>query len=516
MALMRMGRKMTAGVASIPAPVGGWNAQSAISAMKETDAVQMINMFPNTTDVMLRQGRTDHVTGITGTIETLSAYNSATTSKLFGSTSSAIYNVSSAGAVGAAVVSAGITVGRWQYINFNVPGGAQWLYMVNGVDKPLAYNGTTWTAVDGASTPAITGVTTTNLVHVNIFKHRIWFVEKNSTRAWYLATDSIGGAATSFDVGALFSLGGYLMAMGTWSIDGGYGLDDVAVFISSKGEIAIYRGTDPISATTFSLVGVFSIGSPIGRRCFIKYGGDLLLITQDGLMPLSKALISERISLQSAISFKIQYAISSSVTQYGANFGWQVLQFPAQNMIILNVPISTTQFEQYVMNTLTGAWCRFTGWNASCWELFNDEIYFGTNGQVSKAWSGYSDAGSNITGDVIPGFSYFGSRARLKRWTMARPIISATGVPGVLMSMNVDFDTSAPTGVPTLATPGGAIWDTSLWDTGTWGGQVTIQKAWQTIFGMGFAGSLHLLLTSKDSSVHWQATDFVYEHGAVI
>ena len=77
---MRMGRKRVAGVASIPAPVGGWNAQSAISAMPETDAVQMVNMFPNPTDVMLRLGSTNHVTGITGTIETLAAYNSATTS----------------------------------------------------------------------------------------------------------------------------------------------------------------------------------------------------------------------------------------------------------------------------------------------------------------------------------------------------------------------------------------------------------------------------------------------------
>lgn len=516
MALMRMGRKMIAGVASIPAPIGGWNAQSAISAMKETDAVQMINMFPNTTDVMLRNGYTDYVTGITGTVETLAAYNSPTTTQLFGSTSDSVYNVTNSGSVGSAVVSSGITVGRWQHVNFNVPGGAQWLYMVNGVDKPLAYNGTTWSAIDASSTPAITGVTTTDLIGVNVFKHRIWFVEKNSTRAWYLGTDSIGGAATSFDVGALFTQGGYLMALATWSIDAGYGLDDTLVFISSKGEVAVYQGTDPISATTFSLTGVFTMGSPIGRRCFMKFGGDLLIITQDGLMPLSKALLSARISKQSAITFKIQYAVSTAVTTYGANFGWQIIQYPSGNMILLNVPISTTQFEQYVMNTLTGAWCRFTGWNASCWELFNDQIYFGTNGQVSRAWDGYSDAGNNITGDVIPGFSYFGVRARLKRWTMARPIISATGIPGVLMSMNVDFDTSAPTGVPTLAKPGGAVWDTDLWDVGVWGGQVTIQKTWQTIFGLGFAGSLHLLLTSNASEVRWQATDFVYEQGSVI
>ena len=511
-----MGRKMVSAVASIPAPVGGWNAYDAISSMPEQDAVQMINMFPNATDVMLRLGQQDHVTGITGVVETLAAYSSGTVSKMYASTSGAIYDVSSSGPVGAAKVSAGITSGRWQHLNYQVPGGASWLYMVNGVDKPLAFDGTTWTAVDAASTPAITGVTTTNLIHVNSFKHRIWFVEKNTTKAWYLATDAIGGAATSFDVGPLFDQGGYLMAMATWSLDAGQGLDDHAVFISSKGQVAVYQGTDPTSSTTFSLIGVFSVGSPIGRRCFVKFGGDLLLINRDGLMPLSKALLSARISKQTAVSNKIQTAVSDAVLNYGANFGWQMLQYPNANMLILNVPISTTAFQQYVMNTITGRWCQFTGWNASCWELFNDEVYYGTDGGVQKAWNGYSDNGSNIVGDVIPAFSYFGTHAQLKRWTMARPIISSTGTPGILMSLNVDFDLSAPTGTPTVQSAGGAVWDTDLWDAGIWGGSLVIQKQWQSISGLGFAGSLHIQFISNSSNIRWMATDFVFERGAVL
>jgi hypothetical protein len=514
--LKRMGRKMIAGTMSIPAPVGGWNARDSIAAMPETDAVQMVNMFPNTTDVMLRLGNADHVTGITGTVETLAAYSSPTVSKMFGSTSTSIYDMSTPGAVGAAKVAAGITSGRWQYINYNVPGGAAWLYMVNGADKPLVYDGTTWTAIDSASTPAITGVTTTNLIHINIFKRRIWFVEKNTCKAWYLGTDAIGGAAASFDVGPLFTMGGYLMAMATWTLDAGSGLDDHAVFISSKGQIAVYQGTDPTTATTFALIGVYNVGAPIGRRCFIKFGGDLLVITRDGIMPLSKALLSSRISRQPAITNKIQYAVSDSVQNYGANFGWQLLQYPNGNMLILNVPISTSVFEQYVMNTLNGQWCRFTGWAASCWELYNDEIYYGTTGAVKKAWTGYNDSGANITGNVIPAFSYFGSRAQLKRWTMARPVIAATGTPGVLMGMNVDYDVTDPTGVPTLATTNGAIWDTSLWDVGTWGGSLVTQKNWQSISGIGFAGSIHMIMASNSANVRWQATDFVFERGAVV
>jgi hypothetical protein len=51
------------------------------------------------------------------------------------------------------------------------------LYAANGVDKPHLYNGSTWTAIDGASTPAITGVTTTTFLPT-LFKNRMWFIQK--------------------------------------------------------------------------------------------------------------------------------------------------------------------------------------------------------------------------------------------------------------------------------------------------------------------------------------------------
>ena len=513
---MMRARPMVGRVKSIAAPVGGWNARDAVASMPETDAVQMDDMFPNTTDVMLRKGYSRFATGITGTVETLAVYNSATANKMFAGTSSAIYDVSVSGAVGAAVVSAGITNARWQHVNFGVPGGNQWLYLVNGVDKPLLYNGTSWTAVDSASTPAITGVATTSLIGVNVFKRRIWFVERNSTKAWYLPTDSIGGAAASVDFGPLFTKGGYLMAMGTWTLDAGQGLDDHAVFISSTGQIAVYKGTDPSSASTWSLVGVYEVGSPIGRRCFIKYGGDLLVITRDGVLPLSKALLSSRLNARIAVTDKIQSAMAESVMTYGGTFGWELIQYPNASMLLLNIPVSPALKYQYVMNTITGAWCRFTGWNASCWALYNDEIYFGTDSGVNKAWDTHADNGANITGDVIPAFSYFGNRAQSKRWTMARPILAADGTPSLLLGLNTDFETTTPIGVPTLANSTAALWDSAVWDTGLWGGGLQIQKNWQTVFGLGYSASLHMKITSKYYNVRWQATDYVYEPGAVL
>ncbi len=507
---------MAAKTRTLPAPVGGWNARDALANMPETDAVECVDGFPNTTDVQIRKGSTDHVTGITSkTVETLAAYNSATANELYAFVDNAIYDVTSSGAVGAAETGTTVTNARWQTINFRVPSGAHWLLCVNGVDKPMWYDGTNWTSIDGVSSPAITGVTTTNLIHINEHKRRVWLIEKDTSSAWYLPTDSVGGAATELDLGTVFSEGGHLMAMATWTLDAGAGLDDHAVFISDRGQVAVYAGTDPASASTWSLVGVFNIGSPIGRRCFIKFGGDLLFATQGGVVPLSKALLNAEISQAIAVSDKIRLAMTQAVNSYQNNFGWQLLQYPNANMLLVNIPISSTKFEQYVMNTITGAWCKFTGWNASCWEIFNDEIYFGTSETVVKAWDDNDDNGSNITADIIPAFNYFGSFNQ-KRFTMARPIFSSTGTPSVLMGMNIDFATDAPTGTPTLAGTTGSVWDTGVWDTATWGGGLSTQRNWQSITGIGFSGSLHLQMTTNAHDVKWLSYDIVFEDGAVI
>ena len=501
---------------TLPAPVGGWNARDVLANMPETDAVTMENAFPNTTDVQIRKGSTDHVTGITGkTVETLAAYNNVTTKKLFAFVDNNIYDVTSSGAVGSAESGTTVTNGQWQHLNFRVPNAASWLISVNGVDKPHFYDGSTWTAVDGVSSPAITGVTTTSLIHVNEHKNRLWFVEKDSSSVWYLPTDSVGGAATELDLAPVFNEGGFLMAMATWSLDAGAGLDDHAVFISSRGQVAVYTGTDPASATTWGLVGVFDIGSPIGRRCTLKFGGDLLVITQAGVVPLSKALLNAEISQAIAISDKIRLEMTTAVNSYQTNFGWQVVQYPNANMLLVNIPVSSTVSNQYVMNTITGSWCKFTEWNAACWELFNDRIYFGTSETVVLAWDDEDDNGSNITADIVPAFNYFGTFNQ-KRFTMARPIFSATGTPSILMGMNTDFATQAPTGTATLAVSNSSIWDTDLWDTGIWGGDFRVQRNWQTITGIGFSASLHLQMTTKEDTVKWLSYDIVYEDGAVI
>lgn len=509
-------RRQVAKTKSLPSPVGGWNARDPLALMDESDAVILENWFPRAGDVVQRNGYTVHSTGLPSSVETLMAYNGPVTQKLFGISNGGIYDITSSGAVGAAAVSS-LSNSKWQYVNFSTAGG-NYMYLVNGTDSPRLYDGSTFTAITGVSTPAITGVTTTGLIHVNSFKRRLWFVEKDTLNIWYLPVDSVGGAASKLSFASIARNGGYLMAMATWTIDAGEGADDYAVFITSEGEYIVYKGTDPDDPGAWGLIGVWKLGVPIGRRCFKKVGGDVLIITKDGLIPLSKALISDRVDPRIALTDKIQQAMSVAAVQYGANFGWEVCFFPPANMILLNVPVGSNSQEQYVMNNITGSWCKFTDWLANCFEVFQDELYFGGSTVVLQAWNGLNDNGNDITTDALQAFNYFGDRARTKHWKMMRPILSVSGTPEIQIGINTDFSRIADFSTPSFSPNNIFTWDVDEWDSDfVWGGANSIVLTdWQTISGIGYNAAPRLSSVSQGIEVAWVATDFVYEYGAVI
>jgi hypothetical protein len=487
--------------------------------MPPQDAVILDNFFPTPTTCDLRKGYEKWSTGYPDAAESLMPYQSATTGKLFAASGTAFYDATGIGAVGAAVVT-GLTNARWEHANMGTPGG-QFMVCVNGLDKLRLYNGTAWVTVDGTSTPAITGIATTSLVHVNLFKNRLYFVEKDSFSIWYLPLNSIAGAATELDLSPLFKLGGYLQAMGTWTIDNASGVQEYACFISSEGEVALYQGYDPSTVGSWALVGMFRVGKPVGRRCFVKIGSDLILISADGFMPLSKALLTDRSQQQDALSAKIVNLVNNDVQLYGSNFGWQPILYPIGNKFIINVPLVEGQRQyQYVMNTITGAWCRFTGWNANCFATLGDSLYFGSNiagvntGFVAKCDVGSADDGTFIPGEAKTAFQYFGNPGLLKRFTMSRPVFLTAGLLSPAIGIDVDFNNQGPTSQASFSSYVGAVWGDSWGDS--WGAGYSIQKDWQWVSGIGYAAALHMKVVNNVSSLQWMSVDYCFETGGIL
>jgi hypothetical protein len=589
---MAVAQQRRAVTASLPSPIGGWNARDSLAEMNPLDAVQMVNFFPTPTDVTMRKGYTKSSTGITGAVLALMNYSSPTTNKMFGATATIIYDVSTSTATQSLT---GNTDGKWIHSSITTAGGS-FMPAVNGVDPMVVYDGTRWsrsattntaqtistqtrggtgnltatvttsvahglvtgntitvagatpaefngtfritvtgattftylmaTAPSGDASPVgtytidyyITGLNSNTFATVNLFKERLYFVEKNSLSFWYLGVDSINGAVTEFPLGGIFKKGGYLQAMGTWTIDAGYGVDDLAVFATSNGEVAVYKGSDPSDADDWALVGIWNIGQTFTRKCMFKFGGDILILTEDGLVPLSAGLQSTRLDPRVNITDKIFYAISQAADQYSTNFGWQINYFAKVNMLIVNIPV-TGGSEQYVMHNITKSWGRFTNINANCWELSGDDIYFGGNGFVGKFYDTFADAGTNIRAFVQQAYSYFESRGQQKRFTMVRPILQTdNGLPTVLCGLSTDFDTVDLTSQisfnPSILQTG--EWDNDTWDNANWGGGLTTTKIWQGVTGLGYAGSVSMNVVSQNIEFHWASTDFVMERGGVL
>lgn len=508
----KIAQRTAANVASIPAPVGGWNVRDSLANMSPTDAVTMTNFFPTVSSVNLRGGYTKWSTGITGQVDTVMAYETGSVSKLFGIAGGSIYNCTTAGAVGAAEKT-GLTNSRFEHINVTTAGGS-YLYACNGVDDPLLYNGSTWLSVNASSSPiAITGVTTNKLNNVTLFKNRVWFIEKESLKAWYLPTNSVGGAAEVLDLSSIARMGGYIVSLSAWTIDAGYGVDDNLVFVTSQGEIIVYRGTDPASASTWALAGVWKLGAPVSRRCLYKYGGDLLVLCLDGLLPLASALQSSRLDPRVNLSDKIQGAITEATTAYQNSFGWAMLYHAKNNALWINVPAGLGSQEQFVMNTITKSWTRFTGWNANCWETFNDNPYFGGDGYVGLAWDGFADDGNDINAVVLQAFNYYESRGVKKYFTRARPSIFTDGMPTILVGINVDFSLSDTTGTLNFSPSNYGIWGTSTWDNALWSSGTIITNNWQGVTGIGYCAGIQLKSASQGLQIEWASTDVVFQQG---
>ena len=375
------------------------------------------------------------------------------------------------------------------------------------------------TTVPTYTITGITGVNSNTFVNVNLFKNRLYFCVNNSLSFWYLDVEAISGPATEFPLGAIFRNGGYLQAMGTWTLDAGYGVDDFAVYVTSMGEIAVYQGFDPSDPNNWAMKGLWQMGQTFSRRCFFKWGGDLLLLTQDGLVPLTSALQSDRLDPRINLTDKIFYAVSLACSAYANNFGWQINYLAEANMLILSIPTSNGM-EQYVMNTINKSWARFTGIQAYCFTVSGDQdMHFGGNGYVGLFFNGFSDNNTNIVATAQQAYNYFESRGQLKRFTLVRPIFQTdNGLPTVLCGISTDFDTVPLTNQlafnPSIANTG--IWDSAKWDQKNWGGGLVTTKYWQGVTGTGFSASINLNVASQGIDFHWASVDYVMERGGVL
>lgn len=486
--------------ARIPAPVGGMNSVSPGTELPSTDCIYAYNLVASDMGMMSRTGWREWVTGTTGnadnTVRTVMSFHASEgpSDKLFITTSSGIWDVTSSTTSPSQVLTFANTNGNagWGVAAAVVTTGGHFLLYADEVNGLHYYSQATglWAAyTTGTGTGQISGVDPANIVNVTVWKNRVWLTQRDTASAWYLGIGAVFGAAAEFSFGQRFAHGGYLVGLYNWSTDGGSGLDTLLVAIGAGGDVAIYVGTDPSSVSTFGLKGVWFVGSvPAGRTIATDFGGDLLILSSLGVMPLSKLIIGNP-SVD-----RTQYATSkisnlfSSLMAAGRNLrGWAIHTHPTDSAILVLVPTpGNTATVQLVMSTTSRGWSRYRDipmLSAAVWE---GELYFGTDdgrvcrnvGVVDGVLLSDPSSYTPIQWSLLT--RYQGRPANVQVQAIRPILLSKETGPVYQATAKYDFDTSEPD-APTGTGGGGP----GTWDYGATAGRLTTSYgAGQGIIGV--------------------------------
>lgn len=519
----------------LPAPMRGVNAVAGLASMTEMDAVMSFNLIPAGDGLRVRSGYREWVTNVPGDeIRTMIPLRgelaSLTDDKLFAVTNEGIYDCSlSTDDPQPAVLfpDDDEPAGWGQFTQFTTVGGQYLLY----TDERNGYYiydilADTWDkVVEGTNPGEIENVDPNRFASVLSWKARLWFVERNTARAWYLPVGQITGTVSAFDFGNRFTRGGYLVNLFSWTVDGGDGVDDYLVAVSSTGDVVVFQGTDPSVSTAFSMVGIWNIGDiPEGRRVGAAFGGELYLLSVFGVLPVSALLSGIDISQEEVyITRQITPAINARMASTWQQRGWEMTTFPSDNLFIIAAPkeVGRDHF-QFVQNLVTKGWGFYRSLPYVTGTVWQREFYFGTaDGKVMIHTGGLDkvdidgDGAENIEWAVLSSFQGFDAPSYSKRVQMMRPVFTSSLIPAYTAGARYDFDMVELFQIPPNVNPGDARWDFALWDVAVWGGGVQVSE--RLIGGRGMGRMVAVWIRGNSSVattlVGW---DLMFDQGGLL
>jgi hypothetical protein len=517
----RVAQSANAMATALLAPTLGLNYRDPFITLGPKDAVVLDNFIARPTGVAIRDGYQKHVTGLGGVVGSFLPYlaQSSTDSKLFATVGADIFDVTDSTAAPAAVETTTSSDGIWSSIMFSAPtqnylcctseSGGYWTYDEAGGWVDRSANLTGFSGAHGC---------------IAAWKNRLFIVAAGTNKVYYLPVNSIQGAASELDFGPLMKHGGHVVAIVNWTLNAGIDIDDYFVVFGSQGDILVYQGTDPDDISTFALKGIWYMGRPpVGDRFFCEYGGELFVLTELGLLPLSKMVNGEVANTYNVMSAKIQPALSPMLTRLIDTPTWEVRLAENNDILVISPPREGTVFRQYVMYIQTGAWSTFSGMPIYAMTTYNGQMYFGDeDGNVYLGLYGDKDninrdgtGGDDIEGQVQGGFNDYGSAANLKLFNMARPILIAPQTPAVQAQMNIEYTFNPIYGAPSYTSEDSARWSESSWNEAAWTGDTNTYAAWVGLQGMGYYGSLRLAIKGRPGTIYVSST-VLYQPGGVM
>jgi hypothetical protein len=343
-----------------------------------------------------------------------------------------------------------------------------------------------WTsAAAGDNAPYITGPIGSRvqwgqaLGHVWKYRNRLFFIETASMQAWYLDINAIGGVLKLIPLAGAASRGGNLLFGASWSLDAGDGLDEKCLFVTTLGEVLIFTGSNPGDPQNWRQQGRYQLSAPMGMNAHMQVGGDMLIATVDGVIPLSQAITKDAGQLELAMLTRTIKPLWRNEVANKRISPWTLKKWDEYGAIFVAVP-GGNPGNQYCLlaNNATGAWGRFLGWDATCFLRLRGDMFFGTqDGLIMQAdrtgydarWDAFAGAivRSPYVATMVGGWETFGASANQIVWHQARATFrSGAGEPfQPQLAATVDYKVVIPP--PPAPGPDPGLQD--VWDQGKWG-----------------------------------------------
>lgn len=500
----------------VPAPNSGINAVDGLLTMGERgpdDSIFQYNLIPSTYGCKVRTGYREWCTGVGTEVRTILPFTGTATSKLWAMASGGIYDVSTSVA-GPAINTVFPTVntvsGYGQWTNFTTLAGVFALYCdeANGYYVFDAGAGTWAKVAMGGGATQISGVDPALFVQPVIFKSRVWFVEKSSARAWYLPVGSVFGAATVFNFGNKFKHGGTLVALFNWTVDGGEGTDDYLVAISSGGDVVLYRGNDPATATDFLQHGQWYIGPPpAGRRIAGAFGGELYLLSAYGIIPLTRLIAGALIQQDDIyLSRKITPLINQQMLIGRNTVGWEIKLISTENLLLVSIPKRIGfDYAQFVQSLNSKGWAVYRDLPYFTGDTWEGTFYVGDSAGRVLIHDGSQDnvplggtTGSAIDWSSLSVFQEYGEVGKYKITQFIRPVFLAAQSPSYAVEARYDYNLSEVLSPPAAPVISGYVWDVGVWDLALWGGDLVEVEA--PVGGYGIGRNIAVAINGSSSS----------------
>jgi len=461
-------------ITTIPAPTRGIIQHENEAFMAPGSCIISDNWMPTMKGLKLRGGCTRWcVLPEAQPIVSGFEYVDGNQQRMYAANATKLYDVTSSVPV---LIASGRTSGNYcasQLANLS----GYWLIAVNETgDFPLRFDGTTWTVLNAdqiigpAGSPVEHG---RNLSYVCKYRNRLFFIETKSMNIWYLGIDSIGGALTKIPLSGAATHGGYLMFMASWSIDAGDGIDDKLVIGTSEGEILIFTGSNPADPNNWRQEGRYQISPPLGMNAHDNVGGDLLVLTVDGIVPISQAITKSAGQLELALITRTIKRMWRDEVNAKRGLPWTMKKWDENGMNLITFP-GGLPGRRYclVMNNTTGAFARAVGWDALCFLRMRGDLFFGTqDGIIMQANRTGLDDGLPYVATMVGGWEVFQSGSQEVVWHQARAVFSApAGEPfEPQIAATVDYIVVIPPPPPAGPDPGVEdLWDEGLWDEAKW------------------------------------------------